>query len=95
LFATVVDRLAKSGCINDARVVVEKPFGRDLASAQELNRTLHAHFSEQAIFRFDHYLGGGFIGIAAALTMNGKSVVMAPGVRIDWKLDDCHGEQHV
>ena len=41
----------------DARVVVEKPFGRDLASAQELNRTLHQHFPEPAIFRIDHYLG--------------------------------------
>jgi glucose-6-phosphate 1-dehydrogenase len=57
LFATVVEGLAKSGCVKDARVVVEKPFGRDLASAQELNRTLHAYFPEQAIFRIDHYLG--------------------------------------
>lgn len=57
LFATVADGLAKAGCVKDARVVVEKPFGRDLASAQELNRTLHAHFSEPAIFRIDHYLG--------------------------------------
>jgi glucose-6-phosphate 1-dehydrogenase len=57
LFAAVVTGLARSGCVGDARVVVEKPFGRDLASAQELNRTLHAHFPEQAIFRIDHYLG--------------------------------------
>ena len=57
LFATVVKGLAKAGCVQNARVVVEKPFGRDLASAQELNRTLHAHFPEQAIFRIDHYLG--------------------------------------
>ena len=56
-FATVVEVLAKSGGAKDARVVVEKPFGRDLASARELNRTLHAHFPEQAIFRIDHYLG--------------------------------------
>jgi glucose-6-phosphate 1-dehydrogenase len=56
-FATVIEGLAKSGSVEDARVVVEKPFGRDLASAQELNRTLHAHFPEQAIFRIDHYLG--------------------------------------
>jgi glucose-6-phosphate 1-dehydrogenase len=56
-FATVIEGLAKSCSIKDARVVVEKPFGRDLASAQELNRTLHAHFPEQAIFRIDHYLG--------------------------------------
>jgi glucose-6-phosphate 1-dehydrogenase len=56
-FTTVVEGLTKSGSIKDARLVVEKPFGRDLASAQELNRTLHAHFAEQAIFRIDHYLG--------------------------------------
>jgi glucose-6-phosphate 1-dehydrogenase len=56
-FATVVEGLARSGCVKDARVVVEKPFGRDLASAQQLNRTLHAHFPERAIFRIDHYLG--------------------------------------
>jgi glucose-6-phosphate 1-dehydrogenase len=57
LFATVVEGLARSDCVRDARVVVEKPFGRDLASAQELNRTLHRFFPEQAIFRIDHYLG--------------------------------------
>jgi glucose-6-phosphate 1-dehydrogenase len=56
-FATVIEGLAKAGCTKDARVVVEKPFGRDLASARELNRTLQAHFPEQAIFRIDHYLG--------------------------------------
>ncbi len=57
LFATVVEGLAKADCVKDTRVVVEKPFGRDLASAQELNRTLHRFFPEQAIFRIDHYLG--------------------------------------
>jgi glucose-6-phosphate 1-dehydrogenase len=57
VFPTVVEGLAKSGCINEARVVLEKPFGRDLESAQALNQTLHAHFPEQAIFRIDHYLG--------------------------------------
>ena len=46
LFATVAEGLAKAGCVKDARVVVEKPFGRDLASAQELNRTLHRFFPE-------------------------------------------------
>ena len=45
------------GCARDARVVVEKPFGRDLASAQALNATLHEVFPEPAIFRIDHYLG--------------------------------------
>lgn len=57
LFATVAENLAKSGCATNARVVVEKPFGRDLASAQELSRTLHRFFDEDSIFRIDHYLG--------------------------------------
>lgn len=57
LFATVAEGLAKADCVKNARVVVEKPFGRDLVSAQELNRTLHRFFPEQAIFRIDHYLG--------------------------------------
>jgi glucose-6-phosphate 1-dehydrogenase len=57
LFATVVEQLAKSGSAKGARVIVEKPFGNDLASAQELNRILHAAFPESAIFRIDHYLG--------------------------------------
>ncbi len=57
LFGTVVEQLAKSGCTQGARVIVEKPFGHDLASAQELNRILHAVFPESAIFRIDHYLG--------------------------------------
>lgn len=57
LFGTVVEQLAKSGCTQGARVIVEKPFGNDLASAQELNRILHAAFPESGIFRIDHYLG--------------------------------------
>jgi glucose-6-phosphate 1-dehydrogenase len=57
LFPTVVQNLGKSGCAKDARVIVEKPFGRDLASAQELNRVLHSVFPEKSIFRIDHYLG--------------------------------------
>ena len=48
---------ARSGCARDARVVVEKPFGRDLPSAQALNATLHRVFDESSIFRIDHYLG--------------------------------------
>ncbi len=56
-FAAAAEGLAKSGCAKDARVIVEKPFGRDLASAQELNRTLQHFFPESAIFRIDHYLG--------------------------------------
>ncbi|MGZ3445857.1 MAG: glucose-6-phosphate dehydrogenase [Myxococcaceae bacterium] len=57
LFATVVEALAKSSCAQGARVVVEKPFGRDLASAEQLNRILHQAFPEQSVFRIDHYLG--------------------------------------
>lgn len=57
MFPTAIEGLAQAGCLKNARVVVEKPFGRDLASAQALNRTLRAHFPEQAVFRIDHYLG--------------------------------------
>lgn len=57
MFGTVVRGLAASGCNTDARVIVEKPFGRDLASAQELNRELHEVFPESSVFRIDHYLG--------------------------------------
>jgi glucose-6-phosphate 1-dehydrogenase len=57
MFETVGRQLAASGCAAGARVVVEKPFGRDLASARELNRVLHGVFPEEAIFRIDHYLG--------------------------------------
>jgi len=57
MFGSVVQGLAKNGCADNARVIVEKPFGRDLASAQALDRTLHEVFDETAIFRIDHYLG--------------------------------------
>lgn len=57
VFPTAVEGLRTSGCAQGARVVVEKPFGRDLASAQALNQTLHRAFDESAIFRIDHYLG--------------------------------------
>jgi glucose-6-phosphate 1-dehydrogenase len=57
LFGTTAEGLSTSGCAAGARIVVEKPFGRDLATALELNRTLHQHFAEEAIYRIDHYLG--------------------------------------
>jgi len=57
LFGTVVQGLAKAGCATNARVIVEKPFGRDLASAQALNRAVHEVFPERAVFRIDHFLG--------------------------------------
>src|SRR6202008_297592 len=57
LFETVVRHLADSNCGRGARVIVEKPFGHDLASAQELNKVLLSVFDEADIFRIDHYLG--------------------------------------
>jgi len=57
MFGPVVEGLDHSGCAKDARVIVEKPFGRDLASAQSLNQILHSAFPESSIFRIDHYLG--------------------------------------
>ncbi len=57
LFRTVAQGLQRSGCLTNARVVVEKPFGRDLESARALNRTLLAALPESSIFRIDHYLG--------------------------------------
>src|SRR3984885_7679240 len=60
-FASVGHGLAKPGCAANARVIVEKPFGRDLPTAQSLDRTLHEVFPESAIFRIDHYLGKGAV----------------------------------
>ena len=57
MFGPVAQGLAASGCATNARVIVEKPFGRDLASARVLDRTLRQVFPESAIFRIDHYLG--------------------------------------
>ncbi|HYL40982.1 MAG TPA: glucose-6-phosphate dehydrogenase [Candidatus Binatus sp.] len=57
LFGTVVGLLGRSGCATGARVIVEKPFGHDLASARRLNATLREVFAESQVFRIDHYLG--------------------------------------
>ncbi len=57
LFAPAVEQLANSGCAKDARIIIEKPFGRDLASARNLNQILQRVFDESSIFRIDHYLG--------------------------------------
>jgi glucose-6-phosphate 1-dehydrogenase len=59
LFEEVVEQLVKSGSAKGARIIVEKPFGHDLASAQELNRILLSAFPESSIFRIDHYLAKG------------------------------------
>lgn len=57
LFGAVVTQLGSSGCVREGRVIIEKPFGRDLESAKKLNETLHSVFPEPSIFRIDHYLG--------------------------------------
>jgi glucose-6-phosphate 1-dehydrogenase len=57
LFETVIHELGESGCARGARVVIEKPFGHDLATAQALNSVVHRIFSEENVFRIDHYLG--------------------------------------
>ena len=57
VFARVIEGLGQSGCARGARVILEKPFGRDLPSAQALSATLHEVFDESSIFRIDHYLG--------------------------------------
>src|ERR1700727_123399 len=57
LFTSVVECLAKSNCMRNARVIVEKPLGHDLASARQLDAALHAVLPESKIFRIEHYLG--------------------------------------
>jgi glucose-6-phosphate 1-dehydrogenase len=57
VFPTVIEALGKSGCAAGGRIVVEKPFGRDLPSALALNATIHSVFDENDVFRIDHYLG--------------------------------------
>jgi glucose-6-phosphate 1-dehydrogenase len=57
LFETVINALRTNGLNTNARVIVEKPFGRDLASARQLNEVAHAAFPEDSIFRIDHFLG--------------------------------------
>ncbi|HXY40362.1 MAG TPA: glucose-6-phosphate dehydrogenase, partial [Vicinamibacteria bacterium] len=57
LFPTVVGQLAQAGLARGARIIVEKPFGRDLSSARQLNRTIHEIFPEESVFRIDHFLG--------------------------------------
>jgi len=61
MFEAVARGLGASGCGTNARIVVEKPFGRDLSSARELNATIHTVFAERDIFRIDHYLGKGSV----------------------------------
>jgi glucose-6-phosphate 1-dehydrogenase len=57
LFEIVIHQLGESGCAKGARVVIEKPFGHDFATAQKLNSVVHSSFNEENVFRIDHYLG--------------------------------------
>ena len=61
LFGLVTEKLARTGCAEGARLVIEKPFGSDLATARALNATLHRYFAEKDVFRIDHYLGKGTV----------------------------------
>src|SRR5437879_12700214 len=57
LYTPTIEQHTKTVSAKDARIIIEKPFGRDLASAKNLNRVLHEVFDESSIFRIDHYLG--------------------------------------
>ena len=57
LFGRIAQGISQAGRAKDSRIMVEKPFGHDLASAQQLNATMHAYFPEEAIYRVDHWLG--------------------------------------
>jgi glucose-6-phosphate 1-dehydrogenase len=77
LFATVVAGLAKAGLVdNGRRVVVEKPFGHDLRSAQDLARDLHEHISEPQLFRIDHFLGK--MGLEELLYLRFANTLLEP-----------------
>jgi glucose-6-phosphate 1-dehydrogenase len=76
LFGTVVTGLAGAGLTEGARVVVEKPFGHDLASARELNDEIHAHIDESQLYRIDHFLGK--MGLAEILYLRFANATFEP-----------------
>ena len=76
LFGTVVAGLAAAGLTENARVVVEKPFGHDLASARELNEQIHAHIDESQLYRIDHFLGK--MGLAEILYLRFANAIFEP-----------------
>jgi glucose-6-phosphate 1-dehydrogenase len=76
LFATVVHRLAEAGLTEHARVVVEKPFGHDLPSAQALAAELHEYVDESQLYRIDHYLGK--MGIEEVLYLRFANTMLEP-----------------
>ncbi len=76
LFATVVKGLSGAGLLGDARVVVEKPFGHDLASARALSEQLHEHLREDQIYRIDHFLGK--MGLEELLYLRFANTMLEP-----------------
>jgi glucose-6-phosphate 1-dehydrogenase len=76
LFGTVVGSLADAGLTANARVVVEKPFGHDLASARELNDQMHQHLDESQLYRIDHFLGK--MGLAEILYLRFANEILEP-----------------
>jgi glucose-6-phosphate 1-dehydrogenase len=76
LFGTVVGSLADAGLTANARVVVEKPFGHDLASARELNQQMHQHLDESQLYRIDHFLGK--MGLAEILYLRFANEILEP-----------------
>jgi glucose-6-phosphate 1-dehydrogenase len=76
LFATVVKGLAEAGLAKDARIVVEKPFGHDLASARDLANELHQYIDESQLFRIDHYLGK--MGLEEILYLRFANTMLEP-----------------
>ena len=98
LFGAVVEALGKSGCSANARVIVEKPFGTDLSSARELNRTLLQTFRESSIFRIDHYLGSGqsttsYIPVSPTRCWSRSGIVTtSKACRLPWRKNlECRG----
>ena len=76
LFAPVIESLSEAGLTDSARVVVEKPFGRDLASAQALAAELHQHIDESQLYRIDHFLGK--MGLAEILYLRFANAMFEP-----------------
>ena len=76
LFGAVIDGLAEAGLTKNARVVVEKPFGHDLASARELNDSIHARLDESQLYRIDHFLGK--IGLVEILYLRFANAMFEP-----------------
>jgi glucose-6-phosphate 1-dehydrogenase len=76
LFGRVIDGLAHAGLTDGARVVVEKPFGHDLASAQALNQEVHEHLDESQLYRIDHFLGK--MGLAETLYLRFANTMFEP-----------------